>query len=52
MTDGKGILARPEATGEEIRQAWNEAVAIALRSTTKAGVPVVDLGLGDTIASS
>lgn len=36
---GRGILGRPEATTEEVREAMGEAIDAALREHKRAGVP-------------
>jgi hypothetical protein len=38
--DGRGILARLDATDEEIAKAWGQALSTAFRAHKRAGVPV------------
>ncbi len=38
--EGKGILARLEATDEEIADAWGHAISAAIRDHRRADVPV------------
>ncbi len=39
--DGKGILGDSEATGEQIRQAWEYAALVAMQEHRRTEVPVV-----------
>jgi hypothetical protein len=38
--EGRGILGDPEATGEQIRQAWEQAAVAAMEQHRRTGVPV------------
>ncbi len=38
--EGKGILARLDATDEEIARAWGHALSAAFREHKRAGIPV------------
>jgi hypothetical protein len=38
--EGRGILGDPDATGEQIRQAWERAAIAALERHRSTGVPV------------
>lgn len=41
MSDnGRGILGDPEATGEQIRRAWEHAAVEAMKVHQRTGVPV------------
>jgi hypothetical protein len=39
-SEGQGILGNPQATGEQVRQAWERAAMAAMENHRRTGVPV------------